>query len=69
MHGVIGKDYRWINKNMISYEKLDIYEMVRSLKEPGIIYDSWHVFDKREILEVSPCIYIGLSFVETSLEK
>ncbi|MBC8549710.1 MAG: nucleotide sugar dehydrogenase, partial [Candidatus Brocadiales bacterium] len=51
------------------YEKLDIYEMVRSLKEPGIIYDSWHVFDKREILEVSPCIYIGLSFVETSLEK
>jgi|TARA_Y100000294_G_scaffold65235_2_gene61724 nucleotide sugar dehydrogenase len=50
------------------YEKINIYKMVRSLNEPGLIYDSWHVFDKREILEISPCVYMGLSFVETSLK-
>jgi len=61
-----GKDAALFLNNHPSYRKLDVFEMVRSLRGPGIVYDAWRVFQGEELLRTAPTVYMGLGFVRRS---
>ena len=49
------------------YEKLDLEEMIASVKAPAIIFDGWKIFNTDDVLHSGPCIYMGLSFTASSI--
>jgi UDP-N-acetyl-D-mannosaminuronic acid dehydrogenase len=53
--------------NHKSFEKINVFEMVRMMNEKPIIYDGWNLFRPEDILLARPCTYIGLSFHKTSI--
>jgi nucleotide sugar dehydrogenase len=67
--GVKDKDAVLILNNHPSYEKMNIFSVVRSLRPPGIFYDGWHMFSSKDILAVGPCVYMGLGFSVSSVVR
>ena len=55
--------------NHRSYEKIDVFDMVRKLKAPGIVFDGWKLFDPSDILNACPCVYMNLSQTLSSIEE
>lgn len=53
--------------NHKSFERLDVFAMVRVMGENPIVYDAWDMFREEDILQVRPCIYMGLSFTRSSI--
>lgn len=53
--------------NHKNFEKINIYQMVRSMNENPIIYDGWNLFREDDILATKPCLYMGLSFKKSSI--
>ena len=49
------------------FEKLNIFEMVRTMNSKPIIFDGWNLFRWEDIVSVKPCSYLGLSFVKSSI--
>lgn len=62
-----GKDVVLFLNNHKSYGKVDIYSMVRTMQERPIIYDGWHLFRYQDIVQAAPCVYMGISFVHSSV--
>jgi nucleotide sugar dehydrogenase len=60
------KDVVLFLNNHPSYEKLDVFQMVRSLRAPGIVYDGWHLFRPEDVLSACPTVYLGLGFRRSS---
>jgi len=58
----------FLNNNKF-YNNLNYFEMVRDMNENPIIFDGWHIFESKEILNIRPCVYMGLSSVKDSLIK
>lgn len=54
--------------NHKAFEKIDVFEMVRSMNKFPIIYDAWDLFRDEDILHAKPSIYMGLSFVRSTVE-
>lgn len=55
--------------NHKSFEKINEFEMVRSMKEKPIIFDGWNLFHYHDILSCRPSIYIGLSDIKESISN
>jgi len=55
--------------NHKSFEKINEFEMVRSMKENPIIFDGWNLFHHHDILSSRPSLYIGLSDIKESISK
>jgi nucleotide sugar dehydrogenase len=55
--------------NHPSYQKIDVFEMTRSLRTPGIVYDAWRLFRSEDVLSAAPSVYMGLGFVRRSPER
>ena len=53
--------------NHKKFEKINVFEMIRSMNELPIVFDGWNTFYSEDILAVKPSIYIGLSHIETSI--
>ena len=53
--------------NHKSFEKLNVFNMVRSMNETPIIYDGWNLFRPDDIISSRPAVYMGLSLIKTSL--
>lgn len=53
--------------NHKSFEKLNVFDMVRSMNETPIIYDGWNLFRPDDIISSRPAVYMGLSLIKTSL--
>jgi UDP-N-acetyl-D-mannosaminuronic acid dehydrogenase len=53
--------------NHKSFEKLNVFDMVRSMNETPIIYDGWNLFRPDDIISSKPAVYMGLSLIKTSL--
>lgn len=64
-----GKDAVLFLNNHKSYISTDIYSMVRSMNENPVIYDGWHLFRYQDILQTAPCVYMGISFIQSSVKK
>lgn len=50
------------------FEKINVFGMTRALNENPVIFDGWNLFRKEEILSTKPSTYIGLSFLESTIE-
>lgn len=55
--------------NHLSFEKINIFEMVREMNEKPIVFDAWHLFRPDDVLHVRPSVYMGLSFVTSSVSE
>ena len=53
--------------NHKSFEKINVFNMVRSMNNSPIIYDGWNLFRPDDIIASKPSIYIGLSFFKSSI--
>lgn len=53
--------------NHKSFERLDVFAMVRAMGENPIVYDAWDMFREEDILQARPSIYMGLSFTRSSV--
>lgn len=49
------------------YQRLNIFEVARSLTSPGIVYDAWRLFRPDDVLSAVNCVYMGLGFARSSL--
>jgi UDP-N-acetyl-D-mannosaminuronic acid dehydrogenase len=56
----------FLNNNK-KFEKINVFEMIRSMNDFPIVFDGWNTFYSEDILSVKPSIYIGLSHLETSI--
>ncbi|MBX2926539.1 MAG: nucleotide sugar dehydrogenase [Saprospiraceae bacterium] len=56
----------FLNNHKI-FEKINLYDMVRRMNDAPIIFDGWNLFRHENILTVKPCVYLGLSYVKSSL--
>lgn len=66
--GFTGMDVVLFLNNHESFEKLDVYNFVRSMNENPIVYDAWNLFRSDDVLRVRPAVYMGLSFFRSSIE-
>lgn len=48
------------------YRKLDVFQMARALRAPGIVYDAWRLFHADDILRTASSVYMGLGFARRS---
>ena len=55
--------------NHKSFEKIDIFDMVRAMNKHPIVFDSWNQFYDEDILNARESVYMGLSFVKSSIIK
>jgi UDP-N-acetyl-D-mannosaminuronic acid dehydrogenase len=53
--------------NHKKFEKINVFEMIRSMNDFPIVFDGWNTFHSEDILSAKPSIYIGLSHLETSI--
>lgn len=65
--GFMGVDVVIFLNNHKSFEKINIYKMVRNMNDNPIIYDGWGLFRDEDILSVKPSVYMGLSYVRSTI--
>ncbi|MBX2916344.1 MAG: nucleotide sugar dehydrogenase [Cyclobacteriaceae bacterium] len=65
--GFSGMDAVLFLNNHKSFERLDVFEMVRAMNERPVVYDAWDLFREEDVLHVKPAVYMGLSFVKSSI--
>jgi nucleotide sugar dehydrogenase len=66
--GFKGMDAVLFLNNHKSFQRIDIFEMVRSMNSIPIVYDGWNLFRAEDVLHVKPAIYMGLSFTKSSIQ-
>jgi nucleotide sugar dehydrogenase len=54
--------------NHKSFEKIDVFEMVRSMSTSPIVLDGWNLFHEEDVLRSKPSIYMSLSHSVNSLK-
>lgn len=64
----VDKDVVLFLNNHKYFEKLDVFAMVRAMRDKPVILDAWNMFKKEDILHARPSVYMGLSFTESSIE-
>lgn len=52
--------------NHVSYGRLDVFELVRAISPPAVVFDGWHLFRADDVLAAAPATYIGLGFARSS---
>lgn len=55
--------------NHRKYAALNIFELMRELKSPGVLYDGWHLFEPADVCASCPCVYMGLGMVRSSVDE
>ncbi len=54
--------------NHKSFEKLDVFKMVRSMNELPIVFDGWNAFHEEDVLNARPGVYMSLSHFSSSIK-
>ena len=65
--GFEGIDAVLFLNNHRSFERIDVFEMVRSMSDNPIVFDGWNTFHEEDILNAKPAVYMGLSHVSSSI--
>ncbi|HQQ82605.1 MAG TPA: nucleotide sugar dehydrogenase [Cyclobacteriaceae bacterium] len=65
--GFAGMDAVLFLNNHKSFEKIIVSEMVRAMQDRPIVYDAWDLFREEDVLRARPAVYMGLSFVKSSV--
>jgi UDP-N-acetyl-D-mannosaminuronate dehydrogenase len=66
--GAAGCDAVLVLNNHRSYQTLDVFELMRSLAPPGILFDGWHLFRPDDVIRTCPSVYMGLGFSRSSVD-
>ena len=53
--------------NHRSYRTLDIFDVVRALRPPPVVFDGWHLFRSDDVIQACPTVYLGLGFTRSSV--
>lgn len=67
LEGVGESDAVLFLNNHRTYQTLDVFEVVRTLRSPPVLYDGWHLFRPDDVLQTCPSVYMGLGFTRSSL--
>lgn len=62
-----GIDVVMFLNNHKTYEKLDVFGMVRAMAEHPVVFDGWRLFHMDDILETRPSVYASLSLIRDTL--
>jgi UDP-N-acetyl-D-mannosaminuronic acid dehydrogenase len=65
--GFGGTDVVLFLNNHKNFEKINIYQMIRSMSDNPIVFDGWGLFRDEDIVSVKPSIYMGLSYVRSTV--
>lgn len=68
-NGFDGIDAVLFLNNHKYFEKINVFEMTRSMNEFPVIFDGWNLFRSEDILSAKPSVFIGLSYTKSSIEK
>lgn len=49
-----------VANNHKSYRDIDIFNLLKSMKKPGLFFDSWHLFESKDISRIKGITYLGL---------
>lgn len=55
--------------NHKSFDRIDAFAMVRAMNEKPIVYDAWNLFREEDVLQARPAVYMGLSFIKSSIQS
>lgn len=66
--GFAEKDVLMFLNNHKSFEKLDLQSMVLAMNEKPIIFDGWNLFRAKDIINIKPSVYMGISHTISSIE-
>lgn len=55
-------NHRW-------YQRLDVAEVVATLRPMPVVFDGWHLFRPDDALRGGPAVYVGLGFARSSLPE
>ncbi|MCB0738628.1 MAG: nucleotide sugar dehydrogenase, partial [Bacteroidetes bacterium] len=69
VHGFKGFDAVLFLNNHKSFEKLNVYTMLREMNEKPIFFDGWSAFHKDDILNARESVYMNLSATYNSIIK
>ena len=67
--GFAGMDAVIFMNNHPSFEKLDVFAMVRSLAPEPVLFDGWNLFDSGVAIRAAPCVYLGISHMVSSIPR
>jgi UDP-N-acetyl-D-mannosaminuronic acid dehydrogenase len=48
--------------NHRDFTKLDVYRLAKTMKNPGVLFDGWHLFNPEEIEKIQGLRYMGLGY-------
>lgn len=65
--GFDGIDAVLFLNNHKSFDRIDASTMVQAMNEKPIVYDAWNLFREEDVLEARPAVYMGLSFIKSSV--
>ncbi|MBZ0264073.1 nucleotide sugar dehydrogenase [bacterium] len=52
--------------NHVSFKRLNMYETIRKMNAPALIYDAWDIFREEEVLQNDTVVYMGLGFTRSA---
>ena len=55
--------------NHPSFQRIDVFQMVRSMAAPPIVFDGWGMLNDRDVTLAAPAVYLGLSYARSSLSQ
>ena len=67
--GFHGMDAVLFLNNHKSFERIDVFDMVKVMSDQPVVYDAWDLFREEDILQGKPAVYMGLSFTKSSIKK
>lgn len=65
--GFSDQDAVLILNNHRFYGKLDVFQMMRKLRAPGIIYDAWHMLRPDDVLSNGSVVYMSLGYTRSNV--
>ena len=67
--GFRGMDVVAFMNNHDSLRIVDVFQMVKSMAEPAIVFDGWSLFLGKEVVQSAPCVYLSLGHICSSVPK
>ena len=65
--GFEGMDVVAFMNNHDSFRIVDVFQMVRHMAQPAIVFDGWSLFSENDVIQAAPCVYMSLSHIRSSI--
>ncbi|GAB4413790.1 MAG: hypothetical protein OHK0039_21040 [Bacteroidia bacterium] len=55
--------------NHLFYERTNVFDLVRNMRGPALVFDGWKLFNPRDVIQAGPCVYMSLSHTLSSVPE